>query len=455
MAGTITSLGIGSGIDLQGVLDKLKAADQVPITGMRTRKLQYEDQLVEFRKVNSQLLTVKNLALELTLEGTFGAKSVTSSQAEVLGASADETASAGSHTVTVSRLAKRNSWQSSGVASATTSVVTASGSFTYTVDGTQTTLTLTPGMTLQQLADAINDDEDNPGVTATVMDDGTGSGTAYHLVLTSDETGEDNAITIDTNGSTLTLSEVQAAGTLDALVTIDGITYQRGTNTISDVIAGVTLTLQGEGTSTVRVTADTDTVKSKIMGLVDAYNDVVQEISANSGYDFDTGIGGSLNGVGVFRDVVSDINQTLVSPIEGLGGAYDSFGAIGLTFNRNGTVTVDEATLDAALASNLDDVKKLFVGEGDVDGLAVALNDRLRDITKPSGGLIASEIDRVQSAVDRLEEDIAQATERLDRRYETLARQFAQMDEIMAELQSQGTYLATQFESLNSLWSGK
>lgn len=452
MAGSVSTLGAGSNMDLQGIIDKLKAADQVPITSIKAQQIQYKDQLAEFETVNTKLLAVKSKALDLSLSTTFSARQVSSSLASVLTATASSGASVGISTVTVGRLAKQNSWQSSGVATAATVVGSATGSFAYTVKGTQSSVAVSATTTLQQLSDAINNDANNPGVTATVMDDGTGTATAFHLVLVSKETGDANAVTIGTNNTTLTFTEIQAKGVLDAQVTINGITYQRATNTISDIISGVTLNLVATGASSLTITSDTASVKAKILAMVEAYNAAAKEIADNSKYDEETKVAGSLSGISTFRTMTSQLNQTLLASVSGLGGAYDNLTDIGLSFNRDGTASVDETVLAAALESNPEDVQLLLVGDtaAGIDGVATLLNEQLRDITKPSSGVIANEKGRVDQTIQRLDDQIESMTARLNSKYDLLTKQFVQLDTLMSNLQKQGDFLSAQIESLTA-----
>ena len=453
MAGSVTTLGAGSGLDLQGIIDKLKAADQVPITNIKAKQLQYKDQLAEFDTVNTKLLAVKSAALDLSLNSTFATRQISSSQEGVLTATANTSASTGVAEVTVGRLAKQNSWQSSGVAAADSLVASGTGSFTYTVDGSQTSVAVTASTTLQQLIDAINDDADNPGITATLMDDGSGTATAFHVVLVANDTGDANAITIDTNNTNLTMTAIQAAGSLDAQVTINGLTYSRAGNTIDDIITGVTLNLVATGSASLSVTSDTASVQDKIVAMVDAFNEAIKEINTNSAYDQENKVAGSLSGVGAFQRLTSQLTQTLLSSIGGLGGAYDNMGDLGLSFNRDGTIAVDETVLTDAVENHLADVQLLLVGDeaAGIDGIATLLNSQLLDITKPSRGLIANEKTRVDQTIQRLNDQIDSQTIRLNNRYDLLQKQFVALDTLMSNFKQQGDYLSAQFQSWTAI----
>ncbi len=453
MAGSITTLGIGSGLDLQNIIDKLKAVDQLPIVNKQAKQVEYKAQLAEFDTVNTKLLAVKTAALSLSLNDTFDSKSITSSNTDVLTATGTSSAASGNYDLTVTALARKNSWQTSGVEARDSAVVTTAGDFSYTIDGEQTTISVTTGMTLEALMNAINDDEDNPGVTASIMDDGSGTD-AFHLTLVSKETGEENAVTIDTNNTDLIFNEIQAAGTLDAQFTLNGISYQRGSNSVDDAITGITLDMVGEGSSIVKVSSDTSAIGDKITALVEAYNEAMSEISTNAAYNEETEESGLLNGLSSFTSIKGQLNNILFSSIDGLSGEYDSMVDLGLEYNRDGSISLDEATMNNALAENPDSVKEFFVGtsNGAVDGLADRLDDQLGFLTNYNG-LIDNEKSRVQSSMDRLDDQIETAQERLDSRYETMARVFSELDKFMSSMESQGNALSLQIESLSNLFS--
>jgi flagellar hook-associated protein 2 len=289
------------------------------------------------------------------------------------------------------------------------------------------------------------------------MDDGTGGLTDFHLVITSDDTGTDNAITMDdvdnTNDTDLTMTNQQAA--TNAQITVNNLVYERQTNTIDDILSGVTLSLQGTGDTVVTVSQDIATVRDKIVGLVNAYNTVLEEIDTNSDYDAETGVAGSLNGLSAVRDLEGTLNNIFFANITGLSTEYSNLAELGFTFERTGYITVDEDDFADALVSNLDDVKGLFLGDvdADIDGIADRLYDALVDITlATSDGIISSETARVQTAIDNLDDEVEQTNERIDARYATMEKQFIRLDQLLANFEKTGNYLAGQFQSLNDMW---
>jgi flagellar hook-associated protein 2 len=564
--GTISSLGVGSGFELQELLNQLREADEAPITIIKAEKTEVEERLAEFDVVNAKVLAMKSHALALSLESNFLERDISISDEEVLTATVVTGTSETSNSVEVNRLATRSSWQSAGIAGSstsvyvptiqesttgfadtgTTAVTTANETMTVTyASGTDLktiNVDLTSGMTLDQIVDAlntdsdnddgegstyitastftgadgkyylriastaggsgetnrvmvtnfptglnfsapsatfsysigsgstpisvsvaadttlnglvtlINDDSNNPGVTASVVDDGSGAN-SYRLVLTADSSGEDNRISIETQLVDLNLIEAQGSGgaSLNAEIVVNGINYQRQKNTgISDIVQGITFNFETVGSATVKVSADTDFIQSEIERLVESFNDLVQEINANSNYDEETEEWGSLAFSPSIKGLVDELN-TLMSTVASTGGSITSMYDLGMEFNRDGTITMDADDLTSVISSNFDDIRSLFLSNASssVTGLGDVLNDRLGDITK-SSGLLDTEKDEAQNEIDRLDADIEASTERLDRRFEILTRQFIELDVYVSQMQSQSAYLSNIFDSFNS-----
>ncbi len=243
------------------------------------------------------------------------------------------------------------------------------------------------------------------------------------------------------------------ANSLNAEIDVNGITYQRQANEgLTDVLQGVTLNLTKTGSASVTVSTDKDTIKEKITGLVDAYNDLFNEIKNNSVFDPETGDSDDddqetslLIGYSTVTGLDDDLAALLSLSID-TGGSITSLFDLGFEVERGGTVKIDEDTLDTKLSSGMEDIIKLFAGDDDnnITGLAETLNDRLREITS-STGVIGSEKEFVQDEIDDLEEQIEEETDRLDRRYETLSQQFVQLDIFSQQMQAQSAFLTNMF----------
>ncbi len=258
----------------------------------------------------------------------------------------------------------------------TTAVTTVNGTFYYTYNGQVVELEVSAGTTLTELVNLINTDSDNPGVTASIIHDGTGLPTAYHLVLSGNNTGAAYKISFDTthtldNFST-TFTEGQSAQ--NAMLQIDGYPaddsyLQRASNTIGDLITGVNLTLVGDGTANVTVTTDTEAVKENITTFVTAFNEVRSYIKEQTYYNTETEETGILLGNYAVDTIKNRLNSIVSTNPSGFRDGYDSYinlMQIGIYTDADqgsdtqGQLLIDESVLDSALADDPDAVADLF-----------------------------------------------------------------------------------------------
>jgi len=462
MAGSISTLGVGSGLQLQDILDQLKAVDQKVVDSKKTAITKSKSQLDEFTVVNNKLLTLKSASLNLSLAGTFIGRTVSSSSESTVTATVTDGAAVKSSAITVTNLAQKSSWMSVGVSDPASTPVVSGGAgeskpLTIGLGGKDFTVTVDSGTTMNQLVEKINSAADNLGVTAAAINDGLDK--PYKLVLTANSYGEDNRITILAQLPELAMNE-NAAQTdpdpqnplnpLNAHFTMDGIAYQRQNNTVNDILSGVSLTLQGKGDSTITVASNNDSLKESITTLVTAYNDAVQEIKGKSAYDTETGTFGVLNGT-TLRDLPFDL-QGLMSSFNSADpdGNITSLFDLGLEFNRDGSITINDTTLSAAISDHGDGVQAFFLGDttNDIEGFADKVNNRLRTLTGTTGTL-EGEKTAAQSRVDDLNAKLEEDTARLTKKYDQLTKQFVALDTYMNQMTSMSNFLTGQFNSMN------
>lgn len=452
MAGTISSLGLGSNLGLQNILDQLRKADEAPLDTLKATQTVLKSQINAFDALNQGLMEAKSSAMTLTLDSTYIARSITSSDEKVLTASVSDGAVIGSRNIEVTRLATASSWEGTGVTASDTKVNTsgADQTFSYSIGGKTRSLTVANDTTLQGLADLINNDTGNPGVTAKLVNDG--SATPYKLVLTANNTGENNRITISSQLSGYTLTEKNGAGgaSLNASINVDGVTYQRQTNDgITDILSGITLNLKGTGTAGITVNQDNSKMTDALKGLVSKLNDVITSAKSQSGYDKD-GKPNLLQGSGAVRTMGYDLINLLGTKVK-TGGSITSLYDLGLEVNRDGTIALNETTLNNAISAHPADVRLFLEGDSSkgVTGLAQTVNDRLRVMTRPITGTLASEETAAQERISRIDAQISSTTARLDKKYDILAKQFAELDKFTNSMTSLSTYLTSQFKSLS------
>ncbi len=463
MAGSISTLGVGSGLQLQDILDQLRAVDQRVVDKKNTEITDLNTQVEEFTTVNNKLLTLKSSALDLSLSGTYLGRTVVSSKDTAVSASVLDGATAKNYSVAVTNLATQSLWMSgTGFAAKDSSIATVDGSIILELGSNTPATTLqidvTANSTLSQLVDSINNDTTNPGITASIVNDGLDATKPYKLVLKSTGLGEDNRIKVLQQLPDIVLAENTgqlAANSLNAQFAVDGVSFQRQSNSINDVVDGVTLTLHSVDTASVTVAADSAGLKDKITSLVGAYNDAVQEVSAKTSYDQATKKFGSLART-TMRNLPADLESLMTS-----GNKADSTGTIqnlfdlGMAFNRDGTITIDDATLSTAVSANSDKLKSFFLGDStkDIEGFADKVNNRLRTITGGTG-IVAAEKSAAQSRIGDLTDQISADTARLNKKYDQLTRQFVALDKFMSQMTSMSSYLTGQFNSISNGWTG-
>ncbi len=456
MTGSVSTLGIGSGLKLQSILDQLKAVDQQPIDKEKADITNLNTQINEFTTINNKLLSMKSSALDLYMSGTYLGRTVASSDTAVASATVLDGAAAKTYSVQTTTLAQQSLFMSSsGFATKNSSVATAAGSMTLELGNSATTfqVSVAAGSTLSQLVDSINNDTSNPGVTASIINDGLNATTPYKLVLKANGLGENNRIQILQQLPDAPLTEDSgqtAANSLNAQFTVDGISYQRQSNSVDDVADGVTLTLKSVGSTSITVSADKAGLQDKITSLITSYNDVVQEINGKASYDRNTKKFGILAHT-TMRDLPSDLESLMTS-----GNSADATGTIknlfdlGMAFKRDGTITIDSTTLSAAISASPDKIKSFFLGDStkDIEGFADKVNSRLRTMTG-NAGAIAGEKTAAQSRIGSLQDQISSDTARLNKKYALLTKQFVALDTFMSQETSLSDFLTGQFNSIN------
>ncbi|MBT8435477.1 MAG: flagellar filament capping protein FliD [Gammaproteobacteria bacterium] len=391
----ITSLGVGSGLDLGTLVSGLIEAERAPTENRLNQKQQnITTELSAFGLLRSSLSQFQTSLDGLKTSSAFNAKAITASDASIFSSSVESFADTGSYSVEVLALAKAQSLATSA-ATAFSTVDDVIGSGTLTVQfGTTTTgpYAFTPDPTkppqaidisaangndtVSGLRNYINDNDF--GFQASIVDDGTNG---YRLVFTSEDTGAVNSMELtvtgdgdgndnDNAGLSQLAFNASAQGSLvqnveaqDASLTINGLGITRDTNSISGAINGVTLDLLKADVGNivnVDVNEDRAEITATINGFVEAYNELTEGIKSLTSYDAETGTGSVLIGDFTVRSISSQIRSVLFGSISGLQGNIKSLVDIGITTNSNGTLDVDSTKLSDALDNYPSEVEALF-----------------------------------------------------------------------------------------------
>jgi len=270
------------------------------------------------------------------------------------------------------------------------------------------------------------------------------------MILTSNTTGSDYDITITTDESILDMknSPVELKAAQDAIFTVDTLQVTRSSNTVSDVINGITFTLKKDSsTATITVNDDIDTIVSNVQAFVDAYNNVVNYVAQNGTYDTDTHTGGPLYAESIPKNIISHLRRIITSRVTGLPEDLRTLSQIGVSTNRDGTLSIDTSTLREKLNSDIDGVKDIFTDS--TDGIAVSVYDYTDDVTDSLDGSIHIRVEGLESLVDDITDDITDMEAELERKEEGLRRQFAALESLLASLSTQTSYIT----GITNMWS--
>ncbi|CAA9892322.1 Flagellar hook-associated protein 2 [Candidatus Methylobacter favarea] len=454
----ITSAGVGSGIDIEGLITKLVAAEGQPATKrLDTKEAGLQADLSALGSVKGALSSFQTSLQGLKNASAFQARTATSSNTDLFTVSANSSAVAGSFSVTVDQLAQAAKVRSIDFTSDTE--VVGAGSLAIGLGAANFTIDVAADTTLAGIRDAINQASDNPGIKATIITVDSGS----QLVLTSDKVGADNAITIAatdadaldgkdlTRLATANLISVQSAQ--DAIIHVDGQQVTRSSNSLSDVIPGVTLSLvkaDASKTESLSVDLDKSSVKSKIDDFIKAYNALAETLGSLSKYDAATKTGGPLLGDATLRGIQNQIRQALSNPVQGAAD-FSSLSEIGVTSSKTGALELDAAKLDKALSSNFDSISKLFSGE---NGLASRFDSVINNYLSAEGAL-SSRLDGVNKQISNISDQRDRLNTRLTAIESRYRKQFTAMDALVAQLQSTGSFLTQQLSNLPGASSSK
>lgn len=473
--------GLATGLDTSSVISQLMAIERRPVQMMAANQNAAQGKLDRLRALNLKLSALQTAAKGLV--GTsfnlspFAAKTATSSNTSVFGASADATASTGSYSIDVQQLARE---QRTGGGAFTSPA--AAGTLRITADdGSFKDLNVAAGATINDVKDAIN--AGNMGMTASVVNNTlilTGGATGRTYTVDDGDGTNDFAASLGIDSAGKTYQAAQSA-----IVKVDNtFTVTSASNQVTNAISGVTLNLATTGTATVTVSRDNSQIASKVRDFIGKYNDVVNQVKEDTKYNAETKQGGKLLGDSFVSNLTVQMNRYLTEDFEldtagvyGVDGAVRNYSSVGISVNRDGTLALDETKLNAAIAANPEKVFALFGQEDSAtttdaygstvkentnrDGIANRLSAFIDSmISKTSmynhtngnggrfeGGLLAR-ITSTESLISSFDDRIEAYERRLELRERNIRNQFLAMEKSVASLRNQGNYLSGQLSQM-------
>jgi flagellar hook-associated protein 2 len=494
--GTVSTAGVGSGIDVNSIITKLMTVEQKPLDNLKTKEASYQAKLTAFGTLKGSLSSVQTAVDSLNSNLLFKTMSATSSNTATLSASANTAAAAGSYSIDVQAIAQGETIASNTSFSSLTSNIASSDGQIHIELGTTSGTVFTPNAgttpvsidisatnsSLSSIRDAIN--KANAGVTARIVDVG-GSTHNYKLVIASNSTGASQSMRVttwDSTGTTQTTDNTglaqfafdpaAAAGSgneyqvtapaQDAHVKLNNLDVYRSSNTFSDLITGVTVTLKGQGTTTLSVAKDTSGVKSAIDSFVKAYNTAADQVRQLSAYNATTGKGAVLTGDSGARSLQDALSQMMNYSVMTDSPDFRTLTDLGVTVQRDGSLEFDSTVLDKALSSNPTAVSQLVGGVYDLKttdskgahplktpGIATRLKTLMSSIMDEKSGILTTSTNGINSTIKDIQNQETSMQTRLNKILANYQTQFAAMDSFVSSWNSTSSYLTQQLAALN------
>lgn len=472
--------GIGSGMDISGMVSALVNAEAAPKTAQLDRLEKTTTTKVSaLGQFRSALSTFQKALEKLNDPSLFEKRSATSSAADIVSITADSKAIAGNYNVQVFNLAQSSKVALAGFDNASDAL--GSGTLTINVGDESLDIDVSDG-SLTDIRDAINAAGKDKGLSATIVNDPNGEGGA-RLVLSSDKSGTGNdisvAVSADATGDLSALAFAPPSGTeadfeptpvdadnpraarvisysRDANLAIDGINLSSASNTVEDAIEGVTLTLKGAQsaealanaeTINLGVTEDKAGVRKSITDFVDAYNAMLDSINAltsvvSVGGDDGEPLAAALVGDSSVRSFMSAMRSELTAPSNGEG--IRILADLGISTQRDGKLAVDNTKLNKALDTNFEQVNSFFTGD---QGLMARLENKVKPYTE-TGGILENRTKALQNTLSSVDDQRETLATRLTKLESRLLAQFNAMDALVSQMSSTSSFLTAQLDSL-------
>jgi flagellar hook-associated protein 2 len=455
MAG-IQASGVGSGLDINGLVTQLVSAENASRSApLLRREAAATTKISALGTLKGALSGFKSALTPLRNLDVFSVRKAASADATRFTATASSAAAAGSYDIEVINLASAHRLASIPyLGGADTEIGYGSLAITVGEDSFDVEIAQDAN-TLEDIRDAINDASDNTGVQATLLNGTEGT----RLILTSRKTGAEHAIKVVASGGDGNLATalnydpdgamnmVQKDEAKDASVKISGFPVSSSTNAISDAVEGVTINLlkaEVGAEFTLNVSFDTANVTTRIQNFVTEYNNMQAQLRKLGNYDAASKTAGPLLGDSLLRSIEQDMRRGLTNPVTGMTGDYTVLASIGITTTATGTLELDTAKLTKALDSDPDAVAHLF---GSENGVAARLYSQV-EARLASGSDLDSRNTSLKRDLDRISHDkeaLALRMEQFESRYR---RQFTALDSLLAQLQSTSSYLTQQLANL-------
>ncbi len=450
----ISFTGIGSGLQVSEIVNAIVGAERAPFES----RLNQQQGLMttDISAMGSLRGAIESVseAIEALADPDEYHKHNTSGNNSFVSVTTTTDVEVGSYSIQVDALAKAHKLMSASIDSAE---AIGDGTLTFNSGANNFDIVVSDTATLGDIRDSINDSADNESVIATIITDGTGQ----RLILTSKESGVDNAITVTANDLSdgnhvdnfglsrlVNLTEVNEA--LDAQITIDGvITVTSSSNEFNDVIDGVNISAQkihdvDDDIAQINIVENNNNVAAGLNKFITSYNELV-ELSNSLGRASEDGAG-PLAGDSLLRGFMGKIRQELSTSLS-VNGSDVSLLDFGVETDRYGVLSLDSEVLDEYVDANIDDVESFFIGTEGAPGFAASLQE-LTGFYTDSGGIIQGRIDSKENQLSRLDDDRIDFERKMESLEARLFAQYNAMDLLVSGLNATSSYLMAQLDNM-------
>jgi flagellar hook-associated protein 2 len=435
--------GLASGIDTSSIVEQLVALESRPLTQLRARQSGMKTQVSALADIMSKLSALSTAAKDLGDAGVLGTKAVSTNDA--FAAVPGSAAVAGRYGVEVQALARAAKWRSAAFGSTATH---AGGALTLTVQGkTYDPIPVADGASLSEVAAAIR--AQGAPVSAAVLFDGTSS----YLSLTARDTGHPLAgaagdalavaFTPDAGATGQLPAYAQTEAARNATFLVDGLAFTRTSNTVSDALPGVTLTLRKDSAPVedLVVANDPDATRARLQKFVDAYNDVMRLVQRQLAPAKGSDRSASLQGDASVRGLQGKLQGVVVTTVPGLG-TISTLADLGVKTAKDGSLSLDAPTLDKAMTREPGAMNALFSQA--TTGLAAVVDGLASAYTRAGDGLLVSRQKGLDESIKALDRQADSMALRIEGFRANLLRQFAAMETTVSGFKSIGDFLARQ-----------
>lgn len=493
----ISSVGIGSGLDVERIITETVALEKEPIKTLEVKAETINSKISTYGQIKSSVDTLNSAARDLTLDSGFGAVKINSSNSSAVNATMTGLAAQGSYNVTVDKLAQ--SQTSASIKLGAKDTMGAAGTMRFVIGNPgkagaelkTVNLDIASSDTLEGIVAKINGNPDlSKSVVASVITDSTGQ---QQLMVRSRETGLDNQFSMSM-GTLVTQADVDAWNALsdtdkkatpfpvigsfkpvdvedgsnlsklavvggitvkqaaqNAEIKLNGVEMESNTNTFKDIIPGLSISVSAKGESLLSITQDKDATQEKIQKFVDAYNAVNELLAASTKYDQGSKTAGVLQGDSSTVSLQNSLRMLTQGIAGNATGKFNRLSDIGIQMQQGGALTLDAAKLQEALG-DMDSVKSMFAAKPDAlgNGGGIAVNFKtLTDELLAYEGTLNNKTDSLEKQLELNKAEVEKVEKRAETVEERMRKQYTALDVKMASLSSLDSYISQMVTSWN------